>query len=466
MSSASTAAELMAKLGEAETYIAELERALHRATGVPVPSRPARHKYEAALPLEIGESDGLLAFLNSLSHLSFVLDMEGNILQINDAVTARLGFTTEELIGQSILMVHPPERRAEAARIVQAILADEATQCVAPLLTKDGRRLPVETHIVKGLWRGRSVIFGVTKDLSEMAAAEERFRAVFHDSPAPMAISDVQTGAYIEVNAAFLHMSGYARDEVVGKTALALSIFLDSAQRDILLARMKVQGRLDGENLFVQTKAGEVRHGIFSANYIEIAGHICLLTVMNDVTVRQQAEDELRRNRERYRALVDALDVALCRWRPDTTLTFTNEKYRVIFGIHGDAIGQKWLQFVPDVTRAATTEFYRQLAAAPETVSYEHPVTVDEGQVRYYHWIDTPIFDAQGKLVEFQSVGLDITDRKEAEDTLREKQAVLQEAQTAARLQSWYADFQTGLVTISPGYEAMSGWSAGIHPRG
>lgn len=182
-----------------------------------------------------------------------------------------------------------------------------------------------------------------------------------------------------------------------------------------------------------------------------------------DVTAHQQTQDDLQRNQERYHALVDALDVALCRWLPDTTLTFANEKYRAIFGIHGEAVGRKWLDFLPDATREDTAAFYRQLATAPETVSYEHPVTVDDGQVRFYHWIDTPIFDGQGELVEFQSVGLDITDRKAAEDALREKQAVLEEAQTVARLQSWYADLRAGTITISPGNEPMTGWPAGAH---
>ncbi|RRR78033.1 MAG: PAS domain S-box protein [Candidatus Viridilinea halotolerans] len=119
----------------------------------------------------------------------------------------------------------------------------------------------------------------------------------------------------------------------------------------------------------------------------------------------------------RYRALVDALDVSLCRWLPDTTLIFTNDRYRAIFGMPADVQGQQWLDFVPEASRETTRTFYQALAADPRTVSYEHPVCVGSGDVRHYHWTDTPIFDASGTLIEFQSVGIDITDRKYAEQS-------------------------------------------------
>ncbi len=126
---------------------------------------------------------------------------------------------------------------------------------------------------------------------------------------------------------------------------------------------------------------------------------------------------ELERSEAHYRTLVETLDVSLCRWLPDTTLTFANEKYKVIFGVKDDPHGKKWLDFLPDETREGTAAYYREVAANPHKVTYEHPVTVEDGRLSHFQWIDIPLFDKEGKLLEFQSVGVDITERKNAEET-------------------------------------------------
>ena len=127
---------------------------------------------------------------------------------------------------------------------------------------------------------------------------------------------------------------------------------------------------------------------------------------------RQGLEGELLQNEIRYRSLIQALDISLCRWRPDTTLTFANERFCQVFGIQGDPNGRKWLSFLPEVSRYETAVFYEGLVAHPKTITHEHVVTDKDGQQHFYHWIDTPIFDGEGALVEFQSIGIDITERK------------------------------------------------------
>ncbi len=507
-------------------------------------AQPAPADTSASLHPALVESEkNLRAFFNTIEHLLFVLDEQGNIILINDAVTRRLGYSLAELLGQSVLTVHPAERRAEAGRIVNEMLAGTTDYCPVPLLTKDGRQIPVETRVVKGTWSGQPVIFGVTKDLSEIKASEEKFAKVFHASPAPMAITDIHTGKYVAVNEIFLQNLGYTRDQVLGKTALELDLFVEPQQRSALLERMRGQGYLRNEAVLVRTHTGEVRHGVFSAEYVHLQDQTLLLTTMNDVTERKQAQEFLRQSEGRfarvfhanpavqvitgvergivldvneafceqtgysrdeaigrttmelglwiepdkqqmmvqtlqagghvrdieinvqkrsgqvntllfsfepieindipciistgvditgrkqaelaltqserqYHHLVDALDVSLCRWLPDTTLTFANEKYCHLFGIQGNAVGQKWLAFLPAETQASTVAFYQEVAQHPRVVSYEHPVKIQDGSVRQYQWIDTPILNAAGTLVEFQSIGIDITERKRAEEAL------------------------------------------------
>ncbi|MDZ7653653.1 MAG: PAS domain S-box protein [Burkholderiaceae bacterium] len=133
-----------------------------------------------------------------------------------------------------------------------------------------------------------------------------------------------------------------------------------------------------------------------------------------------QAQTDLREGEVRYRAIVEAQDDAVCRWTPDTRLTFTNARYRELFGLTEEgARGRCWLDFVPEDERAGLAAYIEQLGRDPKRVAYEHTATAADGRLLWISWVDVPLFDADGTLVEFQSVGRDITERKAADDGLR-----------------------------------------------
>ncbi len=237
----------------------------------------------------------LWSFFNTIDQLLFVLDNQGRILHANQTVYQRLGYTAEELVGQSVLLVHPPDRREEAGRIVADMLAGRCDYCPVPVQTKDGRLIPVETRVQTGEWSGHPAIFGVTKDLSALKSSEEKFTKVFEASPTLMAISDLDTGHYIDVNAAFLTALGFAREEIIGRTAQDLDLFANPDQRAAALQYLSAHGHLRDFDVDVRAKCGEIRHGLFAAEYVQLQDRRVLLTVMNDMTERRQSSEALAR---------------------------------------------------------------------------------------------------------------------------------------------------------------------------
>jgi PAS domain S-box-containing protein len=109
----------------------------------------------------------------------------------------------------------------------------------------------------------------------------------------------------------------------------------------------------------------------------------------------------------------------VCRWLRDTTLTFVNSAYCRLFGkSREELLGRKWVDLVPESQRAAVQDYYRSLPAKPKTITYTHDVRAADGSHRSVEWVDSPVFDKDGKLAEFQSAGRDVTEKKELERQL------------------------------------------------
>lgn len=122
------------------------------------------------------QQNNLLSLFNAIDDMVFILDNTGNILEINESVTKKLGYTIEELRMRSVLEVHPAERRDEAAAVVGKMISGEERSCHIPVQAKDGRYLPVETKIAPGSWSGKPAIFGMTRDVSERLQLEKKVR--------------------------------------------------------------------------------------------------------------------------------------------------------------------------------------------------------------------------------------------------------------------------------------------------
>ncbi len=134
------------------------------------------------------------AFFNTSMDLLMVLDKGGAIIAVNQRTCPWLGYAEAELIGRSVLEVHPPELRGETSAIVGAMLAGTAEKCPIPLLTREGQSIPVETRIVHGVWDGKPALLGIAGDMSELVESVEKFRRAFNSTETVMAISSVDDG--------------------------------------------------------------------------------------------------------------------------------------------------------------------------------------------------------------------------------------------------------------------------------
>ena len=228
-------------------------------------------------------------FFNTIDDFLFVLDVKGNILHNNATVIKRLGYTREELLGESILTVHPPERREEAGRITGEMLAGLTDFCPVPIITKSGVQIPVETRVSHGIWDGKPALFGVTKDISKITLSEEKFSKIFHINPSASGVTDLDDNTYIEVNEAFHKLLGFTSDEAIGKTATDLGILSNEARHEAFL-NADSNGNVANVEAVLKAKNGDIKHVLMSSEIIFVQDKKYRFIVVQDITRRKMAE--------------------------------------------------------------------------------------------------------------------------------------------------------------------------------
>lgn len=137
---------------------------------------------------------------------------------------------------------------------------------------------------------------------------------------------------------------------------------------------------------------------------------------------RRRAEEQTRHGEERYKSVVDTQSELICRFLPDSTLTFVNDAYCRFWNKRRDElIGRKFVELIPPEARQPVLDRIGRLHRGMD--SQKHEVILPDGTVGWHYWINHAILDERGHLVELQGVGCDITDRVRAEQAVEQLEA-------------------------------------------
>jgi PAS domain S-box-containing protein len=251
--------------------------------------------------------------------------------------------------------------------------------------------------------------------------SEEALRALFENTVLGV-YRTTPDGTILMANSALVHMLGYESFEELARRNLEedgfepeypRSVFKEQIERDGQIVGLESAWiRKDGSPLFVCENARVVCDRTGAILYYE--------GTVEDITERKHVEEELKRSEERYRAVVEDQTELICRFLPDGTLTFVNEAYCRYFNKKREELmGKSFMPFILNEDRKRAKRYLAFPTPENPMNTIEHRVVSPEGEVRWQQWTDRAIFDDHGHIMEFQSVGRDITERKRTEEALR-----------------------------------------------
>jgi len=135
---------------------------------------------------------------------------------------------------------------------------------------------------------------------------------------------------------------------------------------------------------------------------------------------RSRATRGLAESEERYRNVVQTQTELICRYLPDTTLTFVNDAYCRYFGkSRKELLGTKFLELIPEHTRLVASSHVQSLLENPRIEVNEHEAIRPDGSISWQQWVNYVIVNRNGGIKELQGIGRDITERKLAEEALQ-----------------------------------------------
>jgi two-component system cell cycle sensor histidine kinase/response regulator CckA len=304
---------MVRKAGEADQYTRFLESGISESEAAKGELRRINELLETRVherTLELARANDILKTSERQYRLLFesnpmplwVFDRDNlKFLAVNEAAIRHYGYSREEFLSMTIADIRPDE---DVPRLLNSVVRK------APGLSeaehwrhrkKDGTIIQVEITSHPIVMDGRDAELILSHDVTEqrksqesLRQSEERFATAFRSSPLAITISTEEEGQYVDANDAFTKMMGYRREEIVGKTAQELGIWVHPEDRRQMVQRVDQKGRTEAVETRFRTKSGEQRQVRISTERIFLDGRSCVLANTLDITESRRLEEQFR----------------------------------------------------------------------------------------------------------------------------------------------------------------------------
>ena len=292
---------------------------------------------------------------------------------------------------------------------------------------------------------------------------KENFFRVFYSSSNPMSIMAIKENRIIDINEAFIRLSGFSREELLGHSVDELPLLADPGQMPLLVHKLQEEGRVPSVELRALAKTGAPLTILLSADSIIINGEPCMLTAAIDITAQKKESEALRQSEERYRMLVEnsLQGVAIIQ---DGVFIFCNGTYARMTGytieeLLGKAPEELSLMIHPDDRENVRIRHRELLAGKTVEPHYEYRGIKKDGTEFTLEVYDS-LTEYNGRPA-IQLAYLDITERKRAEEAARESGERLKLALEASGMAAWDVNNQTGEIVDDAWWLPSLGYKPG-----
>jgi PAS domain S-box-containing protein len=398
-----------------------------------------------------------------------VVDLSGVIIETNQRAVEMHGFASrDELLRRNASeLIAPRDRERIAANMRRAVKEGIVRGAEYTLLKADGTEFPGElsTSVLRDASGKVVAHITIARDITErkrmegaLRESEERFRSIVENSQAGIIILD-DAFRFVYVNDELCRISGYSRDELIGQD---FREFLDEESQQ-LVAERYIQRQRGKEippryEFSIVKKDGQKRRvEISSAVIKDSAGEVRTVAQLLDITERKRAAEALQAEKNKLQSLVDAMEDGLTIQDKDYNIIYQNEPTRISSG--GDHVGEKCYRVYEGREKVCEGCPVEKAFKDSKSHTAERKTVAPSGEDIFWETTANPIRDASGEIVACLEIGRDITERKRAEQALRESQKFSSNLLESSPNPISVVDVDTSIRYVNPAFEKLTGFT-------
>jgi PAS domain S-box-containing protein len=378
--------------------------------------------------------------------ICLVETLTGRFLGANPKYCEITGRTEEDLLGRDFQSITHPDDLVQNCEMLRQLTDGKVRhyEMEKRYVRPDGSVRWVEAEVVTIAPEGEGPIWhmAIVQDITErrkteeaLKKSEEKFSKAFRQSPMALTLSSIKNHQYIDVNNTFERLTGWRRDEVIGRTALDLGLWIrDDGVH--LAKQLLAEGSVHNVEARYRMRDGSIRIGLSTAELIELNGEQCMLAVTADITERKQAEEALRTSERCQNKIAKQLEAERARlieaqavakvgsWEaelPSLEATWSEQTHRIFEtdACHFHPIRSDFVEFVHPEDRAKVDAAFQSSLDKGGPSSVEYRIVMADGRVKVLDEQWRVFHDERGQPIRLVGTCRDITDKKGAEEALR-----------------------------------------------
>ena len=431
--------EDITKRKQAEKLLADYNRTLEQQVA------------ERTAALQESEAKFASAFRASPVAIAITTLIEGQYLDVNEAFCRIVGYSREEVIGRTATELGIFKNLTQRTSLIGML---QETGSIRNLekeaYTRSGEVVTVLCSAELIDLDGQACVLWVCEDITQRKQVEEalqrseaKFRAIFENSQVGIYRTRLSDGLILDANQCYANLFGFdSPDELIG-IRYATEFYANPDERKRVVELLKRYGELQNFEIQRIKRDGTSFWGLYSYYLDATDGYI--EGVVADISDRKRAEAALRQSEEQLRLATESANVGLWYWDIQQNKLFWTEQCKALFGVPADieVSYDTYLNALHPDDHKRTHEAVTQCFDHGVPKDIEYRICLPDGTIRWIASKGNCTYDDTGQPLHMMGVALDITERKRAEEVLRQSKAQFREQAT---LSAFRADVNSALA--------------------
>jgi two-component system NtrC family sensor kinase len=377
------------------------------------------------------QAEELATTLIHSSQIGVYVAQDGKFQIINPQIMKVLGFSQDELLGENSLnLVHPEDRAMVRENAIKMLKGKRLKPYEFRVCDKDGNARLVMEVVAPITYKGKRAVLGNFMDVTEhkraeeaLRESEEKYKTLTEDAPIGIYFNDFR-GTFLYGNKKAEEIIGYKREELQGKNFLKLKLIGPGEIRKAMkLLALNKLGKATGPDRFVLNKKDGTKSIVeIRTRIATVGGKKVILGMVEDITERMQAEEQLEKSQKFSTSLLESAPNPITVVNLDTSIRYVNPAFEKLTGFTLAEVADRKAPYPwwPEEQGKEMAAGLKKTMARGGKRS-ERMFQKKSGKRFWVEMSSAPVMQ-NGKPTYLIISWLDVTERKQAEEALRESE--------------------------------------------